>query len=85
VRKDRIPGPDNKRIRERNAIAREYFSRERIPIDDLCTLMEPHPDLHSDDVHFNAEGGSMLAAQVAREVARLLPEAGVQTKAGSLR
>ncbi|HVX67808.1 MAG TPA: SGNH/GDSL hydrolase family protein, partial [Bryobacteraceae bacterium] len=65
VRKDRLPGPDNRRIEERNAIAREYFTRQRIPIDDLYTLMLPQADLHSDDVHFNAEGCSLLAEQVA--------------------
>jgi lysophospholipase L1-like esterase len=85
LRKDQLTGATNRRVEERNAIAREYFSRERIPIDDLHTLMAPHADLHSDDFHFTPEGCSMLAAQVAREIAKVLPEAGIQNKAGSLR
>jgi hypothetical protein len=74
VRKDQVPGPTNDRIRARNAIAQKYFSHERIPIDDLSTLMIAHPDMHSDDVHFNSEGVSIQANQVALEIEKLLPQ-----------
>jgi hypothetical protein len=74
VRKDQAPGPTNDRIRARNAIAQKYFSHERIPIDDLSALMVTHPDLHSDDVHFNSEGVSIQANQVALEIEKLLPQ-----------
>ena len=35
--------------------------------------MAPHTDLHTDDVHFNPEGSAMMGAQVAAEIAKLLP------------
>lgn len=72
VRKDKEPGPSNERIAERNRIAREFFAKEGIGIDDLNTLMADHGDLHSDDVHFNAQGYSILAAQVAASIEKLL-------------
>ncbi len=75
VRKDRDPGPRNDRIQARNGIAREYASTHGIPVDDLYTLMTPHSEMHSDDVHFNKEGNVLLADQVAREVAKLLLDA----------
>jgi lysophospholipase L1-like esterase len=74
VRKDRRPGPSDDRIRARNEIAKKYFARKHIPIDDLYTLMAPHSDLHSDDVHFNSEGAALQARQVAAEIVKLLPQ-----------
>ncbi len=73
VRKDHEAGPANQRIETRNLIAREYFTGQGIPIDDLHALMAPHPNLHSDDVHFNPAGCAMLAGQVAREISKALP------------
>lgn len=72
VRKDANPGPSNDRIRARNAIAQKYFAKERIPVDDLYTLMATRPELHSDDVHFSSAGTSMLAQQVAKEIEKVL-------------
>lgn len=72
VRKDKAPGPSNDRIVARNRIAREFFEKQGIPIDDLHALMSGHDDLHSDDVHFNPQGSAMLAAQVADKVSKLL-------------
>ncbi len=72
VRKDKSPGPSNARITARNRIAREFFEKEGIPIDDLAALMADHNELHADDVHFNAEGSAMLAGQVAASVEKLL-------------
>ena len=74
VRKDQDRGPTNARIRARNALAQKYFTRERIPIDDLSTLMAAHQDLHSDDVHFNSEGAALQAKQVALEIEKFLPQ-----------
>lgn len=74
VRKDKAPGPSNERIGARNRIARQFFEKEGIAVDDLNALMADHPDLHSDDVHFDAQGYGMLAAQVAASVEKLLPQ-----------
>jgi lysophospholipase L1-like esterase len=73
VRKDRDDGPRNERIAARNAIARSYAAADSIPVDDLHALMEPHGDMHTDDVHFSKEGSALMAEQVAREVIKLLP------------
>ncbi len=75
VRADREKGATNSRIEERNRIAREFFGKSGIPVDDLHALMKPHTDLHSDDIHFNKDGSALLAAQVAAEVGKLLPAA----------
>jgi hypothetical protein len=72
VRKDKSPGPSNERIAARNRIAREFFEKQNIPIDDLNAAMAEHSDLHSDDVHFNPEGSKMLAAQVGASVEKAL-------------
>jgi lysophospholipase L1-like esterase len=37
--------------------------------------MKPYPRFHSDDVHFNKDGVSALAAHVATEIGKRLPEA----------
>ena len=72
VRKDKAPGPSNERIDARNRIAREFFEKRGIPVDDLHAVMADHADLHSDDVHFKPEGSAMLAASVAASVEKLL-------------
>jgi len=73
VRKD-CKNTDNQRIAERNRLARECVSKLGIPVDDLFTLTVAHPELHSDSVHFNATGVDAQAAQVAREIEKLLPK-----------
>jgi hypothetical protein len=73
VRADKSPGPTNARIAARNQIAKEFFEKQGIPIDDLNTRIAPHPELHKDDVHFNEEGSAILAAQVAESITKLLP------------
>lgn len=72
VRKDRDPGPSNARIQARNEIAQNYFTAQHVRVDDLYTLMTAHPDLHTDDVHFNKEGAALQARQVAAEIEKLL-------------
>jgi hypothetical protein len=72
VGNDRPDGPSNSRIDARNAIARELFSRERVPEDDLHALMQAHPGLFSDGVHFQPEGIALQARQVADAVSKAL-------------
>ena len=72
VRKDNAPGPSNERIAARNRIAREFFEKQEIAIDDLNAVMTPHNDLHKDDVHFTDEGSGIMARQVAEAILKLL-------------
>lgn len=73
IRTDTENGATNARIAARNSIAAELAAAERIPVDDLHTLMSQHGGLHSDNVHFTKEGSALLAAQVARQTESLLP------------
>lgn len=73
VRKDKTDGATNARIDARNAIAQEQIAKQGIAIDNQHQLMLAHPDLHSDDVHFTAEGSSIQGRQVAASVMKLLP------------
>ncbi len=41
-------------------------------MDDLFTPMLGHPELHSDNVHFNDQGVALQAAQVAIQIEKLL-------------
>jgi len=72
IRKDRDKGATNQRIQTRNEIAKAFFDSKRIPINDLHALMQPHTNLHSDDIHFNKEGSTLLATQVATEIKKQL-------------
>ena len=72
VRKDKQNGATNARIDARNALALEQVKKEGIPVDDQHALMMQHQDLHSDDVHFTAEGSAIQATQVAESVLRVL-------------
>jgi hypothetical protein len=71
VNKDKAGGATNDRIETRNHIAAEAVGQET-KIDDQYRLMKNHEDLHSDDVHFNSEGSSLQAAQVAEIITQLL-------------
>ena len=70
--------PDNQtqatdeRIATRNAIAAKIVQPEGIPVNDLFTPMLGHPELHSDNVHFNDQGVALQAAQVAIQIEKLL-------------
>lgn len=70
VRKD---DAKNARINARNTIAADYAKQNGISIDDQHALMEPHADLHSDDVHFTPAGSELQARQVASSVLKLIP------------
>ncbi len=63
----------NDRVQARNAIALDVVRKKKIRVDDLFTLMRGHPELHSDDVHFNRDGTALQGEQVAQHIAKLLP------------
>jgi hypothetical protein len=63
----------DERIAARNALAAEVVAAEKIPIVDLNAAVRGHPELHSDNVHFNGQGTQILAALVSAAVAKLLP------------
>ena len=62
----------DERIAARNAIALKLVQAQGIPEDDLNTPMRGHPELHSDNVHFNDQGIALQADQVAAQIAKLL-------------
>ena len=70
--------PDNntqatdERIAARNAIALRFVQPKGIPVDDLNTPMRGHPELHSDNVHFNDQGVALQATQVAANIEKQL-------------
>lgn len=63
----------DERIAARNSIALKLVEAKGIPVDDLYLLMSGHPELHSDNVHFNEQGIALQAAQVAAQIEPLLP------------
>jgi lysophospholipase L1-like esterase len=65
---DRAP-----RVKERNRIAAAAISADQIPIDDLFTLVEKHPEYWvKDGVHFNDAGQKVEAEQVARSILNVM-------------
>ncbi len=60
------------RIAERNVAALKLMTARGIPVNDLNTPMAGHPEWHSDNVHFNDQGVSLQAAQVAAQIGKLL-------------
>ena len=60
------------RIAARNAIAAEMVAIEKILTVDLNASVQGHPELHSDNVHFNGDGVKILAAEVSAAVEKLL-------------
>jgi hypothetical protein len=63
----------DERIAARNSIGLESIHGQNIVIDDLNALVRGHPEYHSDNVHFNAEGIRIEADQVAAKIEPLLP------------
>jgi GDSL-like Lipase/Acylhydrolase family len=61
------------RIAARNALAAEVIATQKIPTVDLNAAVRGHPELHSDNVHFNGQGSQILAAEVAAAVTKFLP------------
>jgi lysophospholipase L1-like esterase len=62
----------DERIAARNSIGLECVHGQNIVIDDLNALVRGHPEYHSDNVHFNAEGIGLEADQVAVKIEPLL-------------
>lgn len=62
----------DERIAARNNIALKFVRAQGIPSDDLNTPMRGHPELHSDNVHFNDQGIALQAVQVAAQIEKLL-------------
>jgi len=71
----KIKNTSNARVAARNMIATSVAAKNNIPVDDLFALMKDHPELHSDGIHFNGQGQSMQADQVAKSILPLLPHA----------
>lgn len=63
-----------------NAIAGEIMQRHQIPVDDLCSLVQPRlAELQqSGNVHFTDKGYDVLGAQVAAEILEILAAAPTQ-------
>ena len=63
----------DERIAARNTLAAEETTSRKIPAVDLNAAVRGHPEFHSDNVHFNAQGIQVLAAQVSSAIEKLLP------------
>lgn len=63
----------DERVAARNAIALKFVQAKGIPVIDLYSLMNGHPEFHSDNVHFNEQGITAQAARVAAQIEPLLP------------
>src|SRR5579883_99810 len=57
------------RIASRNMLAAKIVAAQRIPTVDLNAAVRGHPELHSDNVHFNGEASKILATQISEAVA----------------
>jgi hypothetical protein len=64
----------DERIATRNAIAAKIVAAQKIPTVDLNAAVRGHPELHSDNVHFNGQGVQILATQASDVIRKLLPD-----------
>lgn len=62
------------RIAQRNAIAAKFVQAAGIPMEDLNTPMQGHPEYHDGNVHFNSRGIAVQADLVAADVGKLLEQ-----------
>ena len=62
------------RIAQRNAIAAKFMQAAGIPMEDLNTPMQGHPEYHDGNVHFNSRGIAVQADLVAADVGKLLEQ-----------
>ncbi len=66
--------PKTERVKARNRIAAEIMQTQHIPVNDLFSLAEQHPEFYSQDgVHFNDAGRAAQAKQVADVISKILP------------
>ena len=57
------------RVKARNQIAAEIMQERGVPTNDLCGLVEPHPEYFAGDrVHYNGKGREAQAKQVAESI-----------------
>ena len=68
--------PKNERVKARNQIAAEFSAREGIPVNDLYSLEENHPEHSKDGVHFQDEAKITQGKQVAKHIADALAQCG---------
>jgi len=64
----------DERITTRNAMASKIVAAQKIPTVDLNAAVCGHPELQSDNVHFNSQGVQILAAQASQVIRKLLPD-----------
>jgi lysophospholipase L1-like esterase len=70
---ERVHAKTDRMIR-RNQLVAAFAKRENIPVNDLFEVVREHPEWHAaDGVHMTEKGYEALAAQVIREVRKLLP------------
>ena len=66
--------PKTERMIERNRLAAEVMRDRKIPIDDLFSVVDDHPEYHAQDgVHFIDKGYAILAEHVSKSIEKLLP------------
>lgn len=70
---DTKAGYSDDRIAARNAVAAKIVAGDKIQTVDLNAAVRGHPELHSDNVHFNGQGSQILATQVSTAIEKLLP------------
>src|SRR6476660_4149617 len=63
----------DERIAARNAIAEEIVANDQIPITELHEAVREHPELHSDNVHFNGQCSQLLASRICTTLTKMLP------------
>lgn len=64
----------DERIASRNSLAAEIVAAQNIPTVDLNAAVRGHPELHSDNVHFNPQGSHILATQASDLISKLLSD-----------
>lgn len=70
---ERVHAKTDRMIR-RNQLIAAFAKRENIAVNDLFEVVRDHPEMHAaDGVHMTEKGYEALAAQVVREVGKLLP------------
>jgi hypothetical protein len=72
VKPEASNGATNPRIDSRNDIARSIVEANKIPVDELQSLMRRHPDLYEDPFHFNKEGAALMGDQAAAIIKKTL-------------
>jgi lysophospholipase L1-like esterase len=65
--------PSGVRIKARNAIADKLMQDNQIPVINLYDVTSRHPELHSDNIHFNDQGTALIGGSIVSAVQKLLP------------